>query len=115
VPADLARAPRAAPRRAAFLPAHAGRPLERAQLVWQRALESASPPVAHDRFALALDLLRAAHHSPATLLHALTLGTAHLHAHPDDSRARGGVGVLEAAIACLGVKPGTGDIVAARR
>jgi hypothetical protein len=115
VPTDLARAPRARPRRAAFLPAPAGRPLERAQLVWQRALEVPGPPAQHDRFALALDLLRAAHHSPATMVHALTLGTNHLHAHPDDARARGGVAVLETAIAFLGARPRTGDIAAPRR
>ncbi len=114
MPTDLARAPRVAPRRAPFLPAHAGRPLEPAQVVWRRALELA-PPAPHDRFALALDLLRAAHHSPATMVHALTLGTNHLHAHPDDSRARRGVAILEAAIAFLGAKPRTRDIAVAPR
>jgi hypothetical protein len=79
-------------------------------VVWQRALTVVGRPAQQDRFALALDLLRAAHHSPATMVHALTLGTNHLHAHPDDALAREGVAILEAAIAFLGVKPRTGDI-----
>ena len=115
MPTDLTQSPRVAPRRAPFLPAHNARPLETAQLVWQRALEFAGHPVEQDRFTLALDLLRAAHHSPATMVHALTLGTTHLHAHLDDSSARGGVAILEAAIALLGAKPRTGDIAVAWR
>jgi len=79
-------------------------------VVWQRALTVVGPPARGDRFAVALDLLRAAHHSPATLVHALTLGRNHLYAHPDDARAREAVAILEAAIAFLGVKPRTGDI-----
>ena len=64
---------------------------------------------------VALDLLRAAHHSPATMVHALTLGRNHLHAHPDDALAREGVTVLEAAIAFLGAKPRASEIAVARR
>ena len=112
--ADLATAARAA-RRAASWAAPPGRPPERAQLVWQRALALGAPSAQHDRFAVALDLLRAAHHSPATMVHALTLGRSRLHAHPDDALARGGVTVLEAAIAFLGVKPRGGEIAVARR
>jgi hypothetical protein len=79
-------------------------------VVWQRALTVVGRPPQQDRFAVALDLLRVAHHSPATLVHSLTLGRNHLYAHPDDALAREAVAVLEAAIAFLGVKPRTGDI-----
>ena len=79
-------------------------------MVWQRALTVVGRSPQQDRFAVALDLLRVAHHSPATLLHALTLGSNHLHEHPDDALAREGLAVLEAAITFLGVKPRTGDI-----
>jgi hypothetical protein len=66
--------------------------------------------VQHDRFAVALDLLRAAHHDPATMAHALTLGRSHVRADGDDDVARGGVRILEAAIAFLGVKPNRRDV-----
>jgi hypothetical protein len=89
VPADLAPAARAACRAVSWA-APPGRPPERAQLVWQRALAGAGPSAPDGRFVVAHDLLRAAHHSPATMVHALPLGTNHLHAHPDDALAREG-------------------------
>jgi len=110
VTADL-RPPATVARRAA----PSERAPERAEVVWQRALAVVGPASQSDRFLVALDLLRAAHHSPATMLHALTLGTSHLHAHPDDAVAREGVAVLQAAIAFLGVKPRAGEIPAAGR
>lgn len=91
-------------------PTPGARPPERSQLVWQHALEVVDPLAQDARFALALDLLRAAHHDPATMAHALTLGRTHLRAHPEDAVARGGARILEAAIAFLGVKPRTGDV-----
>jgi hypothetical protein len=116
VPADVTKTRSAARRRREDLrPTPLGRHPERAQLVWRRALELADRPARHDRFGLAFDLLRAAHHSPATMAHALHLGRNHLHAHPDDSFARGGVAVLQGAIACLGVKPPVGDITGAQQ
>ena len=114
MPADVSAPTASGPRRAASRPAPSGRTPERAQLVWRRALELADPPAQHDRFALALDLLRAAHNGPATMAHALNLGRTHLHTQPDDPVARGGVTILEAAIAFLGGKPHAGDILAAR-
>lgn len=69
----------------------------------------------HDRFALALELLRAAHHDAATMAHALSLGRTHVNGHPEDAMARGGVRVLERAIAFLGVKPRAGDVAATPR
>ena len=83
--------------------------------MWWRAVELAGAPAQDDRPALALELVRTAHHSAATMVHAVTLGMSHLHAHPDDSLAREAVTILEAAIAFLGVKPRTGDIAVARR
>jgi hypothetical protein len=91
-------------------PTAAGRRPERAQLVWRRALELAEPGPQHDRFADALSLLRAAHHDPATMAHALTLGRTHLRARAGDPVACRGAGILEAAIAFLGVKPRRGDL-----
>jgi hypothetical protein len=78
--------------------------------VWRRALEFADPPSQHDRFTLALDLLRTAGHDPATMAHALTLGRTHLRRHADDEVARRGATMLEAAITFLGVKPRKGEI-----
>ena len=116
MPPDVARTPTAAGRRrVASRPAPAGPPQEGAQLVWRRALDSADPSAQHDQPALALELLRAAHHDPATMAHALNLGRTHLHAHPEDALARGGVTILDAAIAFLGIKPRAGDIAVARR
>jgi hypothetical protein len=81
------------------------RPLERAQLVWQRAVELSDPAVHHDPFALALDLLRVAHHDPDTMAHALTLGARKVQADAGDAAAVGATRVLRAAIAFLGLKP----------
>jgi hypothetical protein len=113
VPTDLTRPPPAC-HCVAIPPTLAGRPPERAQLVWWRALDLADSPPPHDRFALALELLRAAHHGLATMTHALNLGRTHLRAHPEDVLARGGVTILDAAISFLGVKPRLGDIEGAR-
>ena len=102
-------------RRVAPLAAPVPRPPERAQLVWRRALDLAGPPSQHDRFGLALDLLRAAGHGPATMAHALTLGRSRVHAHPEDALARGGVAILEEAIAFLGIRPQAHDVAGGRR
>ena len=83
---------------------------ERAQLVWRRALELAGHRAVHDPFENALDLLRAAHHDPTTVAHALTLGRTHLRADAHDFVARAATGVLEGAINALGVKPRTDDV-----
>jgi hypothetical protein len=91
-------------------PTPAARPLERAQLVWRRALELADPLTQRDQFAMALDLLRAAHNDPATMAHALTLGRTYLRAHADDAIALGGARILEAAITFVGVEPRAGDV-----
>jgi hypothetical protein len=115
MPAELVRPSTPGRRRVASRTAPAGRPPERAQLVWRRALKLAGPPSRHDRFGLALELLRAAHHGPATMAHALNLGRTRLHAHPEDDLARGGVAILEEAIAFLGIKPQANDIAGASR
>jgi hypothetical protein len=81
------------------------RPLERAQVVWGRALDLAESGQQHDPFGRALDLLRAARHDPATMAHALAIGRTHLRAHPGSTVAEAGAGILESAIAFLGVKP----------
>ena len=94
--------------------ASAARSPERAQLVWQRALELAGPRSFHDPFANALDLLRAAHHDPATMARALRLGHTELRRDSGNAVARAAAEVLEAAMLFIGVNPRTGDIVSAR-
>jgi hypothetical protein len=89
--------------------------LERSQLVWRRARQLVDPVEQHDRFAVALDLLRTAHHDPTVIAHALSLGRTYLMGHADDAEARGGVRILEAAIAFLGVKPTRNDAAARSR
>ena len=49
------------------------------------------------------------------MAHALNLGRTHLHAHPEDALARGGVAILEEAIVFLGIKPHADDITGAGR
>lgn len=89
-------------------PGHIRRPLERAQVVWQRALNLAGRLERRDPGELALDLLRAAHHDASTMAHALALGRARL-ADPDDADIAGGVGVLEGAVRFLGTRPDRRD------
>jgi hypothetical protein len=84
------------------------RTLERAQLVWQQALEPVSPLVQHDHVALAL--LRASDLDSTTMDHALALGRARLRENPHSSGARAGILVLERAIAFLGVKSAAGEV-----
>jgi len=83
--------------------------------VWLRARDLVDPVEQHDRFAVALDLLRTAHHDPTQLAHALKLGRKDVRDDADDTEARGGVRILEGAIRFLGVKPGTHDVGARRR
>jgi len=73
--------------------------------VWSRALELAGPSQREDLFRLALELLRSAHHDPATMRHALALGRSWTRLHPSDAIAPAAVGLLERTITFLGVKP----------
>jgi hypothetical protein len=84
--------------------------LERAPFVWSRALELAGPAEREDLFRLALELLRSAHHDPATMRHALALGHAWADAHPGDPTAAQAVGLLERTITFLGVRPRDGEV-----
>jgi hypothetical protein len=83
-------------------PAPAVQPLERAQVVWLRALAIAQDRSSSDSDLPSLELLRAARHGPSTLLHALTLGRAQLAGAPDDAPARDAVRFLTRTIAWLG-------------
>jgi hypothetical protein len=76
--------------------------LERAQLVWQRAVALARSDQDSDRFVPSLDLLGAAHHSQSTMLHALHLGRARLLATPADIPTRDAVLLLARTISWLG-------------
>jgi hypothetical protein len=84
--------------------------LERAPYVWSRALELAGPADREDLFRLALQLLRSAHHDPATMRHALALGRSWTRLHPSDTTAAQAVGLLERTIAFLGVRPRDGEV-----
>jgi hypothetical protein len=88
------------------------RPLEQAERVWERAVElaGAGAGVEHDRFAVALDLLRTAQHGPSTMLHALTLGRAHHRDHPADPDVREAVRLLERATTWLGSPATPSDV-----
>jgi hypothetical protein len=96
-----------------------GRPSERADApqrssvvaaqVWRRAQELVDPLAHHDLVALALNLLRTAHHDPAAMADALALGRQHVRSHPDDTTASGGVEVLERGMAFLGMKSASLD------
>jgi hypothetical protein len=80
----------------------ATRPLERAQLVWRRAVTLSDAAEDRDPFEVTLDLLRTAHHGPSTMLHALAYGRAQLIKRPDDKVVREAVHLLEGTIAWLG-------------
>jgi hypothetical protein len=86
------------------------RPLERAQLVWQRAVHLADSAGGGDGFLVALDLLRTAHHGPSTMLHALKLGRARRRDRPEDPILRDAVRLLTRATTWLGSRPTAGEI-----
>jgi len=77
-------------------------PLERAQLVWQRAITLSRPGPDRDRFVVMLDLLRTAQHGPSTMLHALALGEAQERAAPGDIAVRDAVRLLFRTITWFG-------------
>jgi hypothetical protein len=82
-------------------------------VVWGHAVALAHPGSRHDRSAQALDLLRAAHHDPAAMAHALALGRNHLRTHADDVIAIQASRILEAAMTFLGARPRPGDVAGA--
>ena len=84
--------------------------LERAQLVWLRAMSLARRHPDDDSFIVVLDLLRTARHGPSTMLHALALGRAHQRATPADIPTRDAVGLLTRTIAWLGKRTDDTDV-----
>jgi hypothetical protein len=80
------------------------RPLERAQLVWLRAMTLSRADHDQDRFRVMLDLLRTARHGPATMRHALALGEAHERDAPRDAVTRDAVRLLTSTIDWFGNK-----------
>lgn len=90
------------------------RPLERAQLVWRRAIVLARSEQPSHRFVASLDLLRTAQHGPSTMLHALGLGRTQQQAAPDDIPTRDAVRLLTHTISWLG-RPTDADEVGAAR
>ncbi|HZT68063.1 MAG TPA: hypothetical protein VFA11_19930 [Acidimicrobiales bacterium] len=97
-------------RRRKLATAHSPRPPERAQVVWQRAVELAALPNGQSPPEVALDLLRAAQRDASTMAHAMALGRTRLLADGGDADVAGGVDVLERAIRFLGTRPRTGDV-----
>jgi hypothetical protein len=85
----------------------AGKPLERAQLIWRRAVQLADPAQQLDRSAVTLHMLSAAGYNITEMAHALTLGRTHLLTDVDDLYACRAVRILERSIAFLGAKPDT--------
>ena len=81
-------------------------PLERAQLVWRRAVTLSASGRDGERFGLVLDLLRTAHHGPSTVLHALALGREQQRVAPGDLRIREAVRLLARTTEWLGTRAG---------
>jgi hypothetical protein len=91
-------------------------PLERAHLVWRRAVALSTPTPSpaptptrtptlgqdDQRFGLVLDLLRTAHHGPSTMLDALALGREQQRSAPGDLRIRDAVRLLTRTIQWFG-------------
>jgi hypothetical protein len=79
-------------------------PLERAQVVWRRAvtLSNADRDRDGEPFGIVLDLLRTAHHGPSTMLHALALGREQQRVAPGDTRVQDAVHLLSRTIEWLG-------------
>ena len=90
------------------------RPLERAQIVWRRAVALARSDQGGDGFVASLDLLRTAQHGPSTMLHALGLGQTRQRAAPDDIPTSDAVHLLTRTISWLGRPIEPGEVGAAR-
>jgi hypothetical protein len=79
--------------------------VERAETVLDRSTDLAVNTGPHDMGAVALHLLRAAHHDHATLDHALHIGRTRLRREPASHAAQRAVQLLESVIGFLGPKP----------
>jgi hypothetical protein len=79
--------------------------MERAELICDRSEELAAVVGPSDLGTVSIDLLRAAEHDQTTLRHALRIGRSRVEREPADEAARRGVGLLEAVIAFLGIRP----------
>jgi hypothetical protein len=79
--------------------------MERAELICDRSEELATRVGPSDLGSMAIDLLRAAEHDETTLRHALRIGRSRVERKPADKAASRGVGLLEAVIAFLGIRP----------
>jgi hypothetical protein len=95
-------------------------PLERAQVVWRRAVTLSAAGRDGERFGPVLDLLRTAHHGPSTMLHALALGREQQRVAPGDLRVREAVRLLTRTAEWLGTRSednevGTVSSASARR
>jgi hypothetical protein len=89
------------------------RPLERAQLVWRRAVTLSTPGQEGERFGPVLDLLRTAHHGPSTMLHALALGREQQRIAPHDRRIGDAVRLLARTTEWLGSRAEDNEVGAA--
>lgn len=78
--------------------------------MWQRSLELAGAGEQLNLPSQALALLRAAHHDPDTMTHALGLGRSQARHASSDQTTRRGVRLLESTITYLGVKAQPNEI-----
>jgi hypothetical protein len=79
--------------------------VERAETVLDHSTDLAANTGPHDMSAVALHLLRAAHHDNTTLDHALHIGRTRLRRQPASHAAQRAVQLLESVIGFLGPKP----------
>ena len=115
MPVDLVEGPPGTHRRRRTPGAgHTAPPLERAQVVWRRAIELGGTLVGHDPPEAALDLLRVALHDVSTMAHALALGRTRLRGDTDNTEVAGGVDVLQRAVRFLGARPDRCDAAVGR-
>jgi hypothetical protein len=89
------------------------KPLERAQLVWQKAITLSATDRGKEPFGTILILLRAAHHGPSTMLHALALGREQQRIAPGDPKVRDAVRLLSRTVEWLGKRTDEGEVGAA--
>jgi hypothetical protein len=85
-------------------------PVQRAQLVWRRAVTLSATTGYDDHSAVVLDLLQTADQGLTTMRHALALGWTHQRSDPGDVPTRDAIDLLVRTIAWLGQRSEPGEI-----